>query len=374
MNIAISTLAIGFAGGKDYAKMLIKHLAENDRDNNYFIFLNPQKEELIKEAENFQYIKCGFPSRNIIFRLLWEQLYLPFILKRRRIDVLYNLSGYDVFFAPCKKVLKIANMAPFCQQTVREADPVSKARLFLLKYLGLISFKTVDAVIVMSESAKTDLLKKTGASADKFFGILHSADIQNLKDCGDTEEKLVDGDYALAVSNIYPYKKLIETIEAFHIFLKESKNPSLKLVIAGAIKNKKYYAKVLKFIKDKDLGGKVVFLGFVPRNQLYWLYKRCKIFIFSSIVETCSRALIEAMKCGTAILCSERSVLPEICQEAAVYFDPDNPVDLSEKMEKLLQSSDLIEQMKTKSLKRAEEFDWDKTALKTLEALERVAS
>ena len=374
MNIAINTLAIGSAGGRGYAQMLIKYLADTNASNKYYVFLDPTKEDIMTEAENFEYIKCKTSLRNIVLRLLWEQLVLPVMLKRRGVDVLYNLSGYDIFLAPCKRVFKIGNMAPFCPQVIQEESINKKIKLSLLKRLGFFSFNTADAVIAMSDKAKQDILELTNAPRNKFFGILHSADLKNFSGEDSTAAEFKESEYILTVSHIYRYKKILEVIAGFGIFLENNRGIQTKLVIVGDIRNKDYYSELLNLIKDKSLEEKVIFLGFVPRNQLYSLYKKCKILVFSSIVEACSRTLIEAMKSGTAILCSDRSAMPEICEDAAMYFDPDNPIEIAEKIEKLLSSPEAIEQMKEKSIKRAEEFDWAKTVSETLQVLQGVVT
>ena len=92
--------------------------------------------------------------------------------------------------------------------------------------------------------------------------------------------------------------------------------------------------------------------------------------MYPSTCENCPNILIEAMACGAPILSSNIEPMPEICQDAAVYFDPFKPQDISEKIKKVLFDNNLIQNLKQLSLKRANCFSWDETAKKTLCILE----
>ncbi|HHT9109346.1 MAG TPA: glycosyltransferase, partial [Candidatus Wunengus sp. YC64] len=88
--------------------------------------------------------------------------------------------------------------------------------------------------------------------------------------------------------------------------------------------------------------------------------------------ENCPNILIEAMACGAPILSSNVEPMPEICQDAAVYFDPFNPQDIAEKIQTVLSNNILLQELKLRSLERVSHFSWEETARKTLRVLEGV--
>ena len=82
--------------------------------------------------------------------------------------------------------------------------------------------------------------------------------------------------------------------------------------------------------------------------------------------------LVEAMACGAPILSSDIEPMPEICQDAAIYFDPFNPQDIAEKIQTVLSNNILLQELKQRSLERVNLFSWEETARKTLRVLEGV--
>jgi len=370
MKIAINVLPAKFAGGRDYAEMVIKTLSKIDKENQYFIFLSPdQKSNFMIKDKNFNFIVCSLPVKNKIIRMVWEQIILPFLLIKNRVDLLYTLSAIDVFLSPIPVVIKIGNMAPYSKEAVAcEKGILKKMRLFFLRFLSKISSRTSDGIITMSKTAEKELVQKQGFPKNKTKGIVHSADISNLKSDGKNRKIKAKKGFILCVSHLYRYKKIKELIKGYDKARKElSSIPQLLLV--GSPQDREYLLEIKRTINKNNLNKKVKIIGEVSRNSLYNLYTSCKFFVFPSIVETCPRTLIEAMKCGAPILCSNASVMPEICQEAAIYFNPNNTKEISEKIKKLSSNKKLLESMKEKSLKRGRDFSWKKATKRTLTAL-----
>jgi len=167
MRIAIDILSVAkftdgrirIAGGGNYAKMLIKYLSRIDLDNNYLIFV-PQNtlKEFVVEVENFTFVECSLPSRSASCRFLWEQIALPLVLRTYDIDILYVCSSTNVFFAPCKTIIMISNMAPYCDEAIHvEKIWRSKLRLLALRYLARISSKKAAITLTPSKTAEREL-------------------------------------------------------------------------------------------------------------------------------------------------------------------------------------------------------------------------
>jgi len=125
-------------------------------------------------------------------------------------------------------------------------------------------------------------------------------------------------------------------------------------------------------VRSNDLQSKIQFLGFVPPKDLTYLYRDAFLFVFPSTLEACPNTLIEGMSYGLPIATSKVGVMPEICQDAAMYFDPYNPEDIAEKIELIIKKQDLRKELRRKSLRRAQCFSWDKTAKQTLALFEEV--
>ena len=115
---------------------------------------------------------------------------------------------------------------------------------------------------------------------------------------------------------------------------------------------------------------RIIFLGHIPYEVLPYFYKLCRLFVYPSTCENCPNILIEAMACGAPILASDIEPMPEICQDAAIYFDPFSPQDISEKIKTVLENNELLQNLRQLSVKRATYFSWEDAAKKTLHVFE----
>ena len=175
--------------------------------------------------------------------------------------------------------------------------------------------------------------------------------------------------FILCVSHLYPYKNIIRMIEAFANANKKNAG-NIKLYIAGSIISKQYYASILEVIKARKLNDKVVFLGSVSKENLHYLYSNCEFMIFPSPCENFAYTLVEAMSCGTPIICSNTTAMPETCGDAALYFDPYNTDELSEQISSLLLDKKLCKSFRGKSIVRANELpDYAEVTLQTLDIM-----
>ena len=116
----------------------------------------------------------------------------------------------------------------------------------------------------------------------------------------------------------------------------------------------------------------VVFLGPVPNDDLPALYAGAMLFVFPSLYEGFGLPSLEAMACGTPVVCSNTFSLPEVVREAAIMVDPLDAEGLAAAMERALRDQALREEMREKGLKQAAKFSWERTAREMLEVYRAV--
>ena len=159
-------------------------------------------------------------------------------------------------------------------------------------------------------------------------------------------------------------------IEAFRKSIDNS-GSKLNLLIAGSRDYKYYDRQILNKIDDLSLEDNVVLLGSVSKEELRYLYSNCELLIFPSPFENFAYTLVEAMKCGAPIVCSNTTAMPETCNNAALYFDPYDINDMAMNMSKVLQDEALRISMIKKSLARANELpDYGEVTIETLKIIE----
>ena len=173
------------------------------------------------------------------------------------------------------------------------------------------------------------------------------------------------------MSNIARYKKHLEVVEAYHRVREQGANAN-RLFLAGIMVEPSYYSEVISLARKLGIEDEVTYLGEAPQPHLPYLYSAASVFVFASICENCPNILIEAMACGAAIASSGRDPMPEICGDAALYFDPCNPDDMADVIWRILTDEAVRYELIGNTQRNVERFLWHKTAQRTLETFAEV--
>lgn len=377
MRIAINTTSAIAGGGVTYIKNLLTYLSKINTNHQYLILTTLKgKDVFYFQHPNFTFLSFRMASRNPLLRILWEQLILPFILAKEGVDVLFSPGNVCPLFSTIPNVVMIQNLAPFDDAIIDAERKIQKYRLTLLKLLTIASIKRAKKVIFISKKALRDM-KKLGLSLQHACLIYHgkNEDLFHSNINEDKKQQVLNKynlkKFILYVSNIHRYKNFFELIKAFSLICNKIDN-EIKLVLVGRCFDDGYYDEMMLFIRKRGLEGRILFLGEVPYDELPFLYASCKLFVYPSTCENCPNILIEAMACGAPILASNIEPMPEICAEAAVYFDPTAPVEMAAVLFKTIMDKNLISTLKINSLSRAKVFSWENTIMKTLRVFESV--
>jgi len=134
-----------------------------------------------------------------------------------------------------------------------------------------------------------------------------------------------------------------------------------------------YAAELETLVRELDLEGRVVFLGYVPLNHLPYLYSGATVFVTVSLSEGFGLPPLEAMACGTPVVASRASSLPEVVGDAGILVDPNDTEQIAEALLRVIEHPALRAELSQKAVKRAALFSWSTTARQTLEVLQSVA-
>ncbi|MGH9454027.1 MAG: glycosyltransferase family 4 protein [Terriglobia bacterium] len=234
--------------------------------------------------------------------------------------------------------------------------------------------QSANRIIADSDSTKQDLINLVGVPKDRiqtvYLGVSESfRPHDRASSAAYINQKYgTTPNYLCAVGTVEPRKNLPNLIRAFAA-LRERHNLPVQLVIAGARGWKN--SAVFETMRSLHLTDQQVrFLGFVPDEDLPILYSGAQLFVLPSIYEGFGLPLLEAMACGTPVVCTDRSSPPEVCGPAAVYFDPDSVEDMTYAMLSVLESNDLREKLIFAGLERAKQFTWKQSAENVLSILE----
>ena len=375
MIIGINALSIfpGVSGGGEtYFVNLIKHLSIIDKKNQYFLFVNDTNHHLFPGDNNFIKIFCPASKKRLLFRIIWEQLFLPFYVKKHKIDLLFSPTNISpVLWLPSKLVLNICDI-----YWAHFGECFSRIEYLFLKYLILLSAIKADKIISISEYTKTEIVKYTKASSAKIKAVyLGRGNILDLNVDFNGKEypllKKIEGKYILTVGRTHQHKNYINLIAAFKI-LRKNKGFSCKLVISG-IPGRQHNELMAK-IKSENLESEIFLTGWVDNHDLYHLYKKAELFVFPSTYEGFGLPLLEAMSFGIPVVCSNITALPEIGGDAVLCFDPLNVNDIAEKISIVLSSDEIKNELIEKGKERVKFFNWEETARQTLKVFEETCN
>lgn len=381
MNIAIDGRWIfrEVFGIASYTRDLIANLAEIDEKNNYTIFFNEKDimertmvETDIPNHANFRTMLVPFGPFSI-----QNQLILPGILKKNNINIYHSTNYMIPMLAFPRNVLgKTA-----CIATIHDVIPLifpdhapksKKSRLYpIYKLLMFEIGARCDAIIADSEASAADVIKHLHIPVKHhnkvhavYCGINSRFKPENNK-TANREKRL------LYVGRIDPYKNLDTLIRAF-ANVRDQFSAPVTLTIAGSTDPR--YPETPRLVNSLGLDNAVKWTGYVSNEELLSLYRQADILVHPSRYEGFGLQLVEAMACGTPVICATGGSQPEVAGNAARILDPDDLCGFTDAILKILSDPVTSAEMREKGIRRAAEFTWKKTAQKTLEIYEQFSS
>lgn len=249
--------------------------------------------------------------------------------------------------------------------TVRFRNPAKNWLIFTIKrwvyiWLNRVVGRKSQLLITPSEFVKDDFAKFAHVNSRKITVTHESAD--KINDKSEPVEELENKQFIMYVGRPAANKNLGRLIDAFEIL--RQKQPHLRLVLVGK-KNSLYY----QYEKDVKARGikNVVFTDFVSEGQLRWLYENTAAYVFPSLSEGFGLPSVEAMLHGAPVVSSDATCLPEINQDAPLYFDPLDVQDMANKIESIITDEKLRKKHIEKGYKVVKQYSWERMARQTLE-------
>ncbi len=289
---------------------------------------------------------------------------MPLVAMRDRLSLLH-MTYVVPPLCPCPTVVTVHDIA------FRLHPDYFPPRLrLMLSMLVPFSMRRADRVITVSNSARQDILDHYDIPADRVV-VTHEAAAPQYRVLADSE--LLEGvkaryqihkDFLLAVGNLQPRKNLHRLVQAYGQ-LPDSVRGRYLLVIAGQALWQ--HSAVFEVVSERGLQSDVLFTGYVPDEDLVALYNAASLFLYPSLYEGFGLPVLEAMACGTPVVTSSVSSLPEVAGDAALLVDPQDVSQLASAIEAILSNPDLARRLSERGLRRASLFSWERTALETLE-------
>lgn len=376
MNVMINALSARLGGGQTYLRNVLDRTPE--RNDLCIYILCDDSLRLPSGRSNIHRVKPRWPTKQPLSRTIWEYLWLPGLLRRLDIDVLFCPGGLVSRWLPvsCKTITMFRNMLPFVPSLhARYSWSWARLRLWILAKILLGSIQRADHAIFISEHGRQVIegltptpLKGTSVIYHGLGERFKTSDREGM----DPPVVAAGNEYLAYVSIFDYYKNQVEVVRAFDL-VKRSRPTREKLLLVGP-DHSPYSALVRREIRDLGLDGDVVVTGSVPYEDLPDLYAHAKLNVFASDCENCPNVMLEAMGSGRPLLVSAKPPMPEFGGDAVLYFNPANPEDIAAKILEVIDDPQRQRQLGALAAERVENFSWRETTRQTwavIEALHR---
>lgn len=274
-------------------------------------------------------------------------------------------SARDVFFFP-GYIPPLLASKPFVF-TIHDLNHIERPenqtfikRLFY-KYVILRGCHKAQAVLTVSEFSRQQILTWSGLPATRVINVGNGVDAKYQLNVKPYQPGFR---YVLCVSNRKRHKNEHRLIESF---AKANIDTDIKLLFTG-----KADEDTLKTVNEFGMSDRVLFNGFISEDQLPGLYRGAIALLFPSLYEGFGLPVIEAMACGTPVLTSTTTSLPEVAGDAAVLVNPDSAQEITLGIESIIKDETLREELRAKGLVQCKKFSWDSVAQKVEGILEKV--
>ncbi|MHB1357182.1 MAG: glycosyltransferase family 4 protein [Anaerolineae bacterium] len=351
------------AGIGRYTRHLVTALAALDHATNYVLFSAGRDPSPRAWPANFTRREVPISERYL--SIIWQRLRLPLPVElfTGRVDVYHSPDFVLPPVIRARKVLTVHDLS-----FIRYPECSSPALLQYLIRSVPPSVRRADYLLADSLSTKQDLVELLGIPEERVTVVYAGYDPRfNPYPQGNDQEILakygIGGPYILALGTLQPRKNFSMLIRAYNHLVHEHNIPHI-LVIGGG--KGWLYDDIFATVKELGLEKRVLFPGFVADENLPALYRGAELFAFPSLYEGFGIPILEAMGCGTPVVTSTSSSLPEVAGDAALCIDPQDSTALADAMWQALSDNTLRQTLQQRGLGRVKQFTWENAAIALL--------
>ncbi|MBD3369583.1 glycosyltransferase [Candidatus Fermentibacteria bacterium] len=365
VGIEVSPLVAGTGGIPTYVTYLLQGLGQVDTENEYFLYTN--RPVTIKPAlpDNFTVRLVTWPYYRF---QLWFQMALPLRFKSDRIDVFHATFHRFPLALTVPGVLTVYDLSG----CLTPEHHIKKVRL--LNSMLPLHFKQAEEIIAVSEFTASEVKRFAPSVSEKISVIPEAAapDLSRVRDRSLLDRTRRELDlprrFMLFLGTLEPRKNLPRLLQAY---TRVSEDIPHHLVMSGSKGWKS--APIFEGIRQAGLAEKVHITGYVEDEMIPALLSMADFLVYPSLYEGFGLPVIEAMACGTPVVCSNAASVPEVAGKAALLADPLSVEDMAVKLRRMALDDDLRSSLSDMGLKRADQFSWADTARRTIEVYRKAA-
>lgn len=370
MRVGINTrnlLADKLEGFGWYTFEVTKRMVLSHPEVEFYFFFDRKFDPKYIFADNVKPIVLHPQARHPILFKIWFNYSITKALKKYKIDVFFSPDGFLSLKTDVKQVGVIhdINFEHFPN------DLPNSASKYLRKYFPLFA-KKADRILTVSEYSKKDIIDQYKIAEEKVivgYNGIHEGYLPiEAEEQKKVQAELTGGnEFMLYVGSIHPRKNLQRLLKAYEDYKSNNKSDLKFLVVGDRYWWTEDLANTLNSMKFKN---EVVFTGHIDQKKLRKVYSSAKFLAYVSYFEGFGLPVGEAMQSGTAVLCGDKTSIPEVGGDAAHYIDPFDVDSIAKGIEKLDKDDQYRSELVLKGIEQAKKFDWNHTAEIAWKALE----
>lgn len=359
-RIVIDARESGQSTGR-YVDKLVEYLYKLKPDFEIIVLTKSSRMDYIKKiAPGFRVIKADIKEFTFA-----EQIELKKLIRSLGADLVHFPAVQQPIWYRGKVVTTMQDLTT-CRFNNPTKNPlIFKSKQQIYKWVNKKVARKSTRLITPSRFVKDDVVDFTGVKADK-ISVTHEA-VDDFDEPAKPIREFVGKSFIMFNGRPMPHKNLHRLIETFAILHKT--HPDLLLMIAG--KNNGYHDKYLEQAERLSVGKSVIITGWITDGQLKWAMSHAGVYVYPSLSEGFGLPPLEAMMNGAPVAASNFTCIPEVCGDAAYYFNPLDVDDMATKISEVLDDKDLQKDLIAKGKQQIKKYSWRRMAKQTLEVYQQ---
>ena len=354
--------------GMDYVVLQeIIELQKMDLRNEYFVFVAPGPDRCIEDSHNVHIIEVGgnfYPT--------WEQISLPKAVRETNVDLLHCTSNTAPIHCKVPLILTLHDIIFLEPRDKRNRSLYQNMGWFYRRMVVPRILKKCKRIITVSEFEKNNIIQKLGLP-DKQIAMIYNGYNDWFRPMDDENcvfaKYMEERGYLFFLGNTDPKKNTERTLVAYSKYLERS---TVKRKLLMADLDRQYLDDIISRNHIENIRQMIEMPGYIVNSDLPYVYSGAFAFLYTSLRESFGIPLLEAMACGTPVVTSNTSSMPEIAGEDAILINPESADDICEQLLRLENDKVFYEQQVKVGLQRSTLFSWRNTAEQLLELYEKV--